>query len=131
MELMRLQHPWGEEIPITITEAWIQDEEGAFEYTPDVDKDGNIIQSEYGVKLQEGDGYHLRAKKDWTKVPEGSATLNYSYAFFNDAGEASYSGQNSVPSAMTIPTDLKMEGKSCSRGNLRILTRPCIIPDMM
>ncbi len=91
-----LQHPWGEEIPIAITEAWIQDEEGVFEYTPDVDKDGNIIQSEYGVKLREEDGYHLRAKQDWTKVPEGNATLTYSYAFFNDAGEASYSGQNSV-----------------------------------
>ena len=91
-----LQHPWGEEIPIAITEAWIQDEEGVFEYTPDVDKDGNIIQSEYGVKLREEDGYHLRAKQDWTKVPEGSATLTYSYAFLNDAGEASYFGQKSV-----------------------------------
>ena len=91
-----LQHPWGEEIPIAITEAWIQDKEGAFEYTPELDENGKIIQSEYGVKLREEDGYHLRAKQDWTKVPEGNATLTYSYAFFNDAGEASYSGQNSV-----------------------------------
>ena len=91
-----LQHPWGEEIPIAITEAWIQDKEGAFEYTPELDENGKIIQSEYGVKLREEDGYHLRAKQDWTKVPEGNATLPYSYAFFNDAGEASYSGQNSV-----------------------------------
>lgn len=61
-----------------------------------MDENGKIIQSEYGVKLREEDGYHLRAKQDWTKVPEGNATLTYSYAFFNDAGEASYSGQNSV-----------------------------------
>ena len=96
-----LQHPCGEEIPITITEAWIQDEEGVFEYTPDVDKDGNIIQSEYGVKLREEDGYHLRAKQDWTKVPEGSATLTYSYELRRDPDDNTndpeqYSGQKSV-----------------------------------
>ena len=92
-----LQHPWGKEIPIVITEAWIQDEEGVFEYTPEEDENGNIIQSEeYGVKLREEAGYHLRAKQDWEKVPEGSATLTYSYAFLNDAEEASYSGQKSV-----------------------------------
>lgn len=91
-----LQHPWGEEIPIAITEAWIQDKEGAFEYTPELDENGKIIQSEYGVKLQKEDGYHLRAKQDWTKAPEGSAILTYSYAFLNDAGEASYFGQKSV-----------------------------------
>ena len=91
-----LQHPWGGEIPIVITEAWIQDNDGVFEYEPELDESGNIIQSEYGVKLQEGDGYHLRANRDWTKMPEGKAILTYSYAFFNDAGEASYSGQNSV-----------------------------------
>ena len=62
-----LQHPWGEEIPIAITEAWIQDKEGAFEYTPELDENGKIIQSEYGVKLQKEDGYHLRAKQDWTR----------------------------------------------------------------
>ena len=91
-----LQHPWGGEIPIIITEAWIQDNDGVFEYEPELDESGNIIQSEYGVKLQEGDGYHLRANRDWRKMPEGKAILTYSYAFFNDAGEASYSGQNSV-----------------------------------
>ena len=91
-----LQHPWGENIPIIITGAWIQDNDGVFEYEPELDESGNIIQSEYGVKLREVDGYHLRAKQDWTKVPEGNATLTYSYAFFNDAGEASYSGQKSV-----------------------------------
>ena len=92
-----LQHPWGEEIPIEITKAWIQDEEGVFEYTPEKDENGNSIRSEaYGVKLREEDGYHLRAKQDWTKVPEGSATLTYSYAFLNEKGEASYSGQKQV-----------------------------------
>ena len=96
-----LQHPWGEEIPIAITEAWIQDKEGAFEYTPELDKDGNIIQSEYGVKLREEGGYHLRAKQDWTKVPEGSATLTYSYALRRDPDDNTndpeqYSGKKSV-----------------------------------
>ena len=96
-----LQHPWGEEIPIAITETWIQDEEGVFEYTPDVDKDGNIIQSEYGVKLREEDGYHLRAKQDWTKVPEGNATLTYSYELRRDPDDNTnnpeqYSGKKSV-----------------------------------
>ena len=96
-----LQHPWGEEIPIAITEAWIQDKEGAFEYTPEEDENGKIIQSEYGVKLQKEDGYHLRAKQDWTKVPEGSATLTYSYALRRDPDDNTndpeqYSGKKSV-----------------------------------
>lgn len=80
-----LQHPWGEEIPIAITEAWIQDKEGAFEYTPELDENGKIIQSEYGVKLREEDGYHLRAKQDWTKVPEGKRNTILLICLFNDA----------------------------------------------
>ena len=96
-----LQHPWGEEIPIAITEAWIQDKEGAFEYTPELDENGKIIQSEYGVKLQKEDGYHLRAKQDWTKAPEGSAILTYSYELRRDPDDNTnnpeqYSGKKSV-----------------------------------
>ena len=97
-----LQHPWGDEIPIKITEAWIRDEEGVFEYTPEEDENGNIIQSEeYGVKLQEEDGYHLRAKQDWTKAPEGSAILTYSYELRRDPDDNTnnpeqYSGKKSV-----------------------------------
>ena len=96
-----LQHPWGEEIPIAITEAWIQDKEGAFEYTPELDENGKIIQSEYGVKLQKEVGYHLRAKQDWTKAPEGSAILTYSYELRRDPDDNTnnpeqYSGKKSV-----------------------------------
>ena len=96
-----LQHPWGEEIPIAITEAWIQDKEGAFEYTPELDENGKIIQSEYGVKLQKEGGYHLRAKQDWTKAPEGSAILTYSYELRRDPDDNTnnpeqYSGKKSV-----------------------------------
>lgn len=76
-----LQHPWVRRFQLRLQKHGFRIKRAAFEYTPELDENGKIIQSEYGVKLREEDGYLLRAKQDWTKVPEGNAHLPTSMHF--------------------------------------------------